>query len=153
MTGPEHYRCEAERLAKQAHHFTYGDGADPVTGHALAAEAQVYATLALAAAQTPAAPAVQLETEPAVAYVYRAAWHTTPVGTYTNEAAARTHCEADATNNEPDPTGLTFDWLGDDSEPDAPYELVITRDGDEQPTDYTVTRITVATEYDPEADS
>ena len=49
MTGPEHYR-EAERLANQANHFTYGDGADPVTGHALAAEAQVHATLALTAA-------------------------------------------------------------------------------------------------------
>ncbi|XMN09356.1 hypothetical protein ACK8N7_26600 [Streptomyces griseobrunneus] len=49
MTGPEHYR-EAERLADRAHHFTYGDGADPVTGAALAAEAQVHATLALTAA-------------------------------------------------------------------------------------------------------
>lgn len=49
MTGPEHYR-EAERLAARAHHFTYGDGADPVTGAALAAEAQVHATLALTAA-------------------------------------------------------------------------------------------------------
>ncbi|MET9815282.1 hypothetical protein [Streptomyces sp. NPDC006355] len=49
MTGPEHYR-EAERLAGMAHHFTYGDGADPVAGAALAAEAQVHATLALAAA-------------------------------------------------------------------------------------------------------
>lgn len=49
MTGPEHYR-EAERLADRAHYFTYGDGADPVTGAALAAEAQVHATLALTAA-------------------------------------------------------------------------------------------------------
>ncbi|MFF1756174.1 hypothetical protein [Streptomyces sp. NPDC058266] len=55
MTGPEHYR-EAERLAGMAHHFTYGDGADPVAGHALAAEAQVHATLALAAATAMAAP-------------------------------------------------------------------------------------------------
>ncbi|MGY5033254.1 hypothetical protein ACWC9U_20645 [Streptomyces sp. 900116325] len=49
MTGPEHYR-EAERLAARAHHFTYGDGADPAVGAALAAEAQVHATLAVAAA-------------------------------------------------------------------------------------------------------
>lgn len=49
MTGPEHYRA-AERLADRAHYFTYGDGADPETGAALAAEAQVHATLALAAA-------------------------------------------------------------------------------------------------------
>lgn len=49
MTGPEHYH-EAVRLANHANHFTYGDGADPVVGAALAAEAQVHATLALAAA-------------------------------------------------------------------------------------------------------
>lgn len=49
MSGAEHYR-EAERLVKRAHHFTYGDGGDPVTGAALAAEAQVHATLALVSA-------------------------------------------------------------------------------------------------------
>jgi hypothetical protein len=54
VTGPEHYR-EAERLAKRADHFTYGDGADPVTGAATAAQAQVHATLALAAATALAA--------------------------------------------------------------------------------------------------
>lgn len=48
MNGQEHYR-EAERLLEQAHHFTYGDGGDPVVGAALAAEAQAHATLALAA--------------------------------------------------------------------------------------------------------
>lgn len=42
----DHY-SEAQRLADQAHDYTYGDGADPVTGNALAAEAQVHATLAL----------------------------------------------------------------------------------------------------------
>ncbi|GGX02224.1 hypothetical protein [Streptomyces chryseus] len=153
MTGPEHYRREAERLAKQANHYTYGDGADPVTGHALAAEAQVYATLALVAAQAPAAPAVQLETEPAVAYVYRAAWGMTPLGTYTNSDAARAHCQADALNNSPEYEGGIFEWLGDESEPDDPYELLIAKNGADTTTDYTVTRIEVATEYDPEADS
>ncbi|WP_019547623.1 MULTISPECIES: hypothetical protein [Streptomycetaceae] len=54
MTGPEHFR-EAERLADMAHHYTYGDGADSVTGAALAAEAQVHATLALAVAASVAA--------------------------------------------------------------------------------------------------
>jgi hypothetical protein len=57
MTGPQHYR-EAERLAMQAHHFTYGDGADPTVGAALAAEAQVHATLAVAAAIAMQAAAV-----------------------------------------------------------------------------------------------
>lgn len=56
MTGDQHYRA-AERLVAQAHHFTYGDGADPAVGAALAAEAQVHATLALAAATAePAVP-------------------------------------------------------------------------------------------------
>lgn len=48
-TGSYHYR-QAEKLADQANHYTYGDGADPVTGAALAAEAQVHATLSVAAA-------------------------------------------------------------------------------------------------------
>jgi hypothetical protein len=47
---PEEHKAEAERLADKAHHFTWGDGADPVTGAALAAEAQVHATLALVGA-------------------------------------------------------------------------------------------------------
>ncbi|EYT83961.1 hypothetical protein CF54_04175 [Streptomyces sp. Tu 6176] len=61
MTGPEHYR-EAERLLGMAHHFTYGDGADPVSGAALAAEAQAHATLALAAATAMSAPVDGAET-------------------------------------------------------------------------------------------
>jgi hypothetical protein len=54
MTGPEHYLA-AIRLANQANHFTYGDGADPDVGAALAAEAQVHATLAQTAATIEAA--------------------------------------------------------------------------------------------------
>ena len=55
-TGTFHY-TEAERLAKQANHYNYGDGGDPVTGAALAAEAQAHflgsiaATLAQIAGQ------------------------------------------------------------------------------------------------------
>jgi len=48
-TGPEHYR-QAEHLAARAYHFTYGDDGDPVVGAALAAEAQVHAAIAFAAA-------------------------------------------------------------------------------------------------------
>lgn len=47
------YAAEAERLASRAHHFTYGDGGDPVTGAALATEAQVFATLATVAPTGP----------------------------------------------------------------------------------------------------
>lgn len=46
----EKFKTEALNLAGRANHFTYGDGGDPAVGHALAAEAQVYATLALAEA-------------------------------------------------------------------------------------------------------
>ncbi|MFC9847748.1 hypothetical protein ACFWFF_01360 [Streptomyces sp. NPDC060223] len=149
-TGPEHYR-EAERLLKKVTHYSWGDGADPVTGAALAAEAQVHATLALAAAQSPAASGAQPETTDV--YVYRAAWGMTPLGTYTISDAAREHCEADALNNSPEFAGGIFDWIGDESEPDDPYELVVAKDGVENTTDYTVTRIEVASEYDPEADA
>lgn len=48
MNGPQHFR-EAERLADQANHYTYGDGADSVAGQAFATEALVHATLALVA--------------------------------------------------------------------------------------------------------
>jgi hypothetical protein len=48
-TGPLHFR-EATRTAGMAHRFTYGDGADPAVGAALAAEAQVHATQAQTAA-------------------------------------------------------------------------------------------------------
>ncbi|MEV2277748.1 hypothetical protein AB0I72_19390 [Nocardiopsis sp. NPDC049922] len=47
---------DAEHLADRANHFTYGDGGDPTTGAALAAEAQARATLALAAALMATAP-------------------------------------------------------------------------------------------------
>jgi uncharacterized protein involved in high-affinity Fe2+ transport len=153
MTTTAHYIREAERLVTQAHHFTYGDGADSVAGGALAAEAQVYATLALAAAQNPAGAAPELETDAAVAYVYRAAWELNTLGTYTNAEAARMHCEADASNHNPQYEGKVFDWIGDEWEPDDPYELVIGDGDSEETTDYTVTRISVASEYDAEADA
>lgn len=68
MTGPEHYR-EAERLLGMAHHFTYGDGADPVAGAALAAEAQAHATLALAAATAMQAPVGDAEDDEDRGYI------------------------------------------------------------------------------------
>lgn len=54
-TGPDHYR-EAEWLLTRAHHYTYGDGADPTTGAALATEALGHAMLANAAATAMSAP-------------------------------------------------------------------------------------------------
>ncbi|MFB7228474.1 hypothetical protein ACFCY9_12230 [Streptomyces fimicarius] len=72
MTGPEHYR-QAEWLVERAHHFTYGDGGDPVTGAALAAQAQAHATLALAAAT--AMQAAVDGSEPGMSGPEFAAWH------------------------------------------------------------------------------
>lgn len=61
MTGPEHY-ARAQRLLDRAEHFTYGDGADPVTGAACAAQAQAHAALALVAATVDAADEKGLDT-------------------------------------------------------------------------------------------
>lgn len=47
--GPHHYN-QANRLIDQAHHYTYGDGADPVTGNAFASEAVAHAINAQTAA-------------------------------------------------------------------------------------------------------
>lgn len=49
MTGPEHYR-EAERLLEDANVYSRRDDAEPAAWAALISEAQVHATLALAAA-------------------------------------------------------------------------------------------------------
>jgi hypothetical protein len=148
MTGPEHY-TRAEQLLREVRDG-HQEGTDVA---AILAAAQVHATLALTSAQSQSVPGVLLETEPAVAFVYRAAWGDTPLGTYTISDAAREHCEADALNHSPEFEGGIFEWLGDESEPDDPYELLVAKDGAEHPTEYSVTRVTVATEYDPEADA
>ncbi|MEK8141776.1 hypothetical protein NKH18_01405 [Streptomyces sp. M10(2022)] len=145
----------------------------------LVAEAHVHATLALAAATVEQAAvaafaadinsldldswypvtngrqqaATQLETSPAAAYIYQATWGATPIGTYTNAAAARAHCQADAVNHEAVPEGATYEWFGDAHELDDPADLLVTKNGAQATTDYTVTRIEVATQYDPEADA
>ncbi|RPK76398.1 hypothetical protein EES45_23180 [Streptomyces sp. ADI97-07] len=176
MNGPEHYR-EAETLLADADSskLTTYEGDNPEADRTIAT-AQVHATLALAAAtalldETPrsdsfaayrawqevagAEPAAQPEPEaaPAVTSVFKAAWGMTPLGTYTNLSAAQTHCLADATNNSKDPEGLSFEWFGDAHEPGDPCELLLTVDGKQETTDYTVTRVEVDTEYDPEADA
>ncbi|MFJ9890844.1 hypothetical protein ACIQRW_34035 [Streptomyces sp. NPDC091287] len=180
MNGPEHYR-EAERLLAEADTILRPYDEGPCEADRVLAAAQVHASLALTAVtveqaantasaadinsltldawypltHTPTKQGIpQLESAPPVAYAYRAEWGMTPLGTYTNQAAARRHCEADATNHADNHTSLAFAWIGDESEPDDPYELVIARGGPaDEPTDYTVTRIEIAAEYDPEADA
>ncbi|MGY0023706.1 hypothetical protein ACVHNB_32650 [Streptomyces sp. YJ-C3] len=179
MNGPEHYR-EAERLADRAHHYTYGDGADPTTGAALAAEAQVHATLAAAAASVEqaavtalahdinsraiddwstvlgdavAGPPAQPETETATTYAFRAEHPDSGItlGHYATAAAARAHCEDMERRSWPTGTTLAFDWIEDDG--DRVAELVVTAgQNEESTTGYTVTALELASAYDEEAD-
>lgn len=149
-TGPEHYR-QSEAYGREAESHLADGNMEAVRIYTELAAWR--ATLALAAAQGTSVSGAQLETDPAVVYVYRAEWGPVQLGTYTISDAAREHCEADALNNSPEFEGGIFEWLGDESDPDAPYELVVAKNGGEDATDYTVTRISVATEYDPEADA
>ncbi|AMS01599.1 MULTISPECIES: hypothetical protein [Streptomyces] len=149
MTGPEHYR-EAERLLGMAHHWTYGDGADPVVGAALAAEARGHATLALAAAQlTPAASSGAVT-------VFRVAYEHSPfpVGLYANAEAARAHCEDLVSDEHPADVALLFVWASvDEDEPESVCELTVRIGDEETPTGYTVTAVVAEASYDPEADA
>ncbi|MFE4649319.1 hypothetical protein [Streptomyces sp. NPDC056707] len=105
-----------------------------------------YLAEALASALAAASPATPLT-------VYRAAHDSIPFGLYTTEAAARAHCEFFLSSEYPAHVVLVHDWIGDESEPEAPWELVATvNGGDEQPTGYTVTALEAAAEFDPDAE-
>ncbi|MBB4987468.1 hypothetical protein [Streptomyces nymphaeiformis] len=151
MTGPEHYR-QAEQLADQAHHFTYGDGADPVVGAALATEAQVHATLALAAA-LPVAQAAPMAARDVT--VYRSAYEHEPfpLGLYSNLEAAQAHCEAVVSREHGDDVALFFDWIEDEDEREPLWELVVRIGVDEQPSGYTVAAVVAEGDYTPEVDA
>ncbi|MGW1662904.1 hypothetical protein [Streptomyces microflavus] len=85
--------------------------------------------------------------------MYRAEHETIPLGTYTNEAAARAHAEGAMSSEFGPERAVTYDWIGDEDDPDAWWELVVQVDGgDEQPTGYVVIPITVASVYDPDAE-
>jgi hypothetical protein len=68
-----------------------------------------------------------------------------PLGLYDNEAAAREHCEAFLRRESP--TAFS-DWLKD--EEDGVAELLVTVDGEDVETGYSVTVLEVASEYDEE---
>ncbi len=57
MTGPEHYKAAERLVAHSQSHTDQGNGADDKIAELAAAQAQVHATLALAAAA--AIPAVK----------------------------------------------------------------------------------------------
>ncbi|MFI8254123.1 hypothetical protein [Streptomyces filamentosus] len=85
--------------------------------------------------------------------VYRAAYDAMPMGLYTTPDAARAHCEDSARDELGRDREMSFDWLGDEDDPLEPRELVVQIGPFETTTNYTVTALEVATEYDPEADS
>ncbi|MFF5589684.1 hypothetical protein [Streptomyces hygroscopicus] len=89
--------------------------------------------------------------QPAELTIYRASHDTIPMGLYATAAAARAHCEAEERRSWPQNTGLTFDWIED--EEDGVAELtVLAGQNEESITGYVVTALTVASEYDAEAD-
>ncbi|MEU1800808.1 hypothetical protein [Streptomyces sp. NPDC019937] len=87
--------------------------------------------------------------QPTELIIYHAAYEheKDPLGTYTNPTAARAHCEAHVRREQPT---ASLDWIED--EEDGVAELVATVDGEESPTGYLVTEVTVASEYVEEAD-
>ncbi|MFF7012262.1 hypothetical protein ACFY9Y_22300 [Streptomyces fimicarius] len=85
--------------------------------------------------------------------VYRAEHETIRVGHYTTETAARRHCEALISDEHPADRSLSFDWIGDEDDPEEPRELVVQVDGgDEVLTGYVVVPLSVAVAYDPDAE-
>jgi hypothetical protein len=85
--------------------------------------------------------------------VYRAEHDSIRIGLYTTAEAARAHCEAYVSDEYAASVSILFDWIGDEDDPEEPWELVVQVDGgDEQPTGYVVTPLTVAAGYDPEAE-
>lgn len=98
-------------------------------------------------------------TQPAELTVYRAAYEheQIPLGTYTNPAAARKHCTSQVRREHQDPSAVKLWWREDedsvDQPEDGPAELwESVRPGHSRPTGYFVTPVTVASEYDEEAD-
>ncbi|WP_063748905.1 hypothetical protein [Streptomyces sp. NRRL B-24484] len=87
--------------------------------------------------------------------VWKAYYDTITVGLFRTEAAARAACEdlircEDAAGAE----SATFDWIGDEDDPEEPRELCVAFPGlDEAPTGYCVVGAQVADTYDPDAES
>lgn len=85
--------------------------------------------------------------EAAQGTVFRASHDSIVMGLYTTADAAREHCEVFLRRESPT---AYFGWIED--EEDGVAELVVTVNGEELETGYTVTPLEVASEYDEEAD-
>ncbi|MEO3978827.1 hypothetical protein [Streptomyces sp. CAU 1734] len=132
---PGTYEQKAVGLAQQA--ILQPQSADaPI----LAAVAQVYATLHLAAPDQ---------------FIYRAEDQRVGLilGHFTTLCAAMRCCEAREKSQLPDDQAVLFIWIGDESEAGEPWELTAQCDGDEQPTGLTVVPVLVTADYDEEADA
>ncbi|MFI7315196.1 hypothetical protein [Streptomyces hygroscopicus] len=93
--------------------------------------------------------------QPAELMIYRASHESIVMGYYTTRAAAQAHCEAKVQQEEPAGSIRHLSWSADDVGDQAEYELHITPadTGDLiRGTGYVVTPLTVASEYDEEAD-
>ncbi|MBK3561010.1 hypothetical protein JHN55_31660 [Streptomyces sp. MBT56] len=92
--------------------------------------------------------------QPAAAHTdYRAQHEGIPLGLYTTEAEARQHCQGWLSQDYPADRSLIFTWIGDEDDPEEPYELAVQVDGgDEELTGYVVVPLTVAAAYDPDAE-
>lgn len=75
-----------------------------------------------------------------------------PLEQYTTEASAREHCEDLVRCEHSYRTDLVMDWVEDDSEPDEPRHLIVTGGGLATITGYAVVHLTIAREYDRDAD-
>jgi hypothetical protein len=81
--------------------------------------------------------------------VYRAEFDATTLGTYTTRRAAQDACEGDARNHG---DHGPFDWIGDETESEDPWEMTAELDGEERTTGYAVVPVPVLAAYDPEAE-
>jgi hypothetical protein len=95
------------------------------------------------------------ELEAAPRQVFRASHDSIVMGLYTTREAAQEHCEAKVRQEEPAGSIRHLSWSADDIGDQAEYELHITpaeTGGLIRGTGYVVTPLTVASEYDAEAD-
>lgn len=110
-------------------------------------------TLAGATSTPPAAVHSEVQAVADPFLVYRAEHDVIVMGLYLTAAEARKHCETALSADYPDHVSLIHDWIGDDSDPLEPVDLVTQLDGgDEVATGYTVTPLEVAAAYDADAD-
>ncbi|MEU9921925.1 hypothetical protein AB0H51_11610 [Streptomyces griseoluteus] len=97
-----------------------------------------------------AARIAELEAAPATGYRAEHPDSGITLGHYSNEAAARAHCEAEERRAWSSSSAPRFDWIED--EEDGVAEMTAWVGGEETTTGYIVTALELASEYDEAAD-